>query len=69
MHNLAITLSHQGDINRARGLEERALELSRRIHGEEHPDTSNYEWNLLTTLVKLGEQSAQREFLKNLRGF
>jgi hypothetical protein len=42
------------------------LEIRRRILGEKHPDTSNSEWNLLMSLLKLGEQSAAKAVSKNL---
>ena len=58
MNNLAETLRAQGDLNGARELQEKVLEIRRRILGEEHPDTSNCEWNLLMILLGLGEQSA-----------
>jgi Tetratricopeptide repeat len=53
-------------MNCARWLHEKALEIRRRIQGEEHPDTSTSEWNLLTTLLELGEQSAARAVFKHL---
>ena len=39
MNNLARTLRAQGDLAGARALQERVLEVRRRVLGEEHPDT------------------------------
>jgi hypothetical protein len=42
------------------------LETRRRILGEEHPDTSNSEWNLLVTLLEFGEQPAAMALYEKL---
>src|SRR5437764_1232580 len=41
MLNLASTLYAEGDLAKARELEEQVLAASRRLLGEEHPDTLN----------------------------
>ena len=53
MNNLADTLRAQGDLNGARELQEKVLEIRRRILGEEHPDT-------LTSMNNLAEISVLR---------
>jgi len=58
--------SERGSYTSARELQEKALKCRRRILGEEHPDTSTSEWNLLLTLFNLGEQSAAMELCEKL---
>ena len=55
MSKLASTLYAQGDLEGARGLQVQVLEASRRLLGQEHPDTSSSAWNLYSTLRALGE--------------
>lgn len=57
---LAGTLRAQGDLPAARALQERALEIRRRVLGDEHPDTSISAFNLFATLLQCeggGEQA------------
>jgi len=37
MHNLAQTLHAQGDLAKARKLQEKVLDIDRRVRGREHP--------------------------------
>lgn len=55
MNNLAITLHAQGDLAGAQALEEKALEVCRRVLGEEHPDTLASMNNLASTLRAQGD--------------
>jgi Tetratricopeptide repeat len=66
INNPAEILRTQGDLNGARGLQEKVLEIRRRIQGKEHPNTSTFEWNLLMTLLKLGEQSVAKGLFEKL---
>ena len=67
MNNLAAMLQAQGDLAGARGLHQQVLDLSRRVLGEEHPDTTISAFNLLVTLVKVGEpESARSVFTQHL---
>ena len=65
MNNLAAMLQAQGDLAGARGLHQQVLDLSRRVLGEEHPDTTISAFNLLVTLVKVGEPESARSFSPN----
>jgi tetratricopeptide (TPR) repeat protein len=61
MNNLAVTLRAQGDLNRARELREKVLEISRRVLGEEHPDTLRSMNNLAESLSAQGDLNRARE--------
>ena len=54
MNNLALTYSDQGKLQEAADLEERVLEVRRRILGEEHPSTLTSMNNLAWTYESLG---------------
>jgi len=53
--------SNQGDHARARQLQERVLELARRVLGEEHPDTLILMKSLARTLAAQGDYAGARE--------
>ena len=55
MNNLAMTLWAQGDLRGARALEERVLQVKRRVLGEEHLDTLLSMNNLAETLREQGD--------------
>ncbi len=55
MNNLALTLGGQGDLAGARALQEKVLEVRRRVLGKEHPDTLISMANLAYTLLQMGE--------------
>jgi hypothetical protein len=61
MNNLAVTLRAQGNLNGARELHERVLEVSRRIQGEEHPETLASMSNLANTLSAQGNLNGARK--------
>ncbi len=61
MNNLATTLHYQGDLAGARGLQEQALDVRRRVLGAEHPNTSVSAYNLLYTLLEVGEPELARD--------
>ena len=63
MNNLAETLRTQGDLAGGRKIHEQVLEITRRILGEEHPDTSLSAWNLLVTLSELGDNTRAVDIL------
>jgi hypothetical protein len=60
----ASTLSAQGDLARARKLQEETLTILHRVLGPEHPYTSISAWSLFQTLQDLGDGSAARALLK-----
>jgi tetratricopeptide (TPR) repeat protein len=65
MNNLALALRAQGDLAGARTLFEQVLEISRRVLGEDHPNTSISAWNLLTTLREMDDVDEAMKILKN----
>ncbi len=60
MSNLAGTLRSQGDLARARQLQELVLEASQRVLGETHPDTVSAMSNLADTLRAQGDLGGAR---------
>ena len=58
MHNLAQTLHAQGDLAKARKLQEDTLTVKRCVLGPEHSSTTISAWNLFQTLQDLGERAA-----------
>jgi len=54
-------LTAQGDLAGAREIQERVLEMTRRILGDEHPDTLASMNNLATTLKAQGDLAGARE--------
>jgi hypothetical protein len=61
MHNVASTLSSQGDLAGARALQERVLAARLRQLGQKHPDTSGSAWNLVLTLLKAKQTEAAKD--------
>jgi Flp pilus assembly protein TadD len=61
MNNLGETLSVQGDHAGARALHERALNVRRRVLGDEHPDTLSTMNNLAATLSAQGDLAAAHD--------
>jgi hypothetical protein len=61
MHNLAQTVKAQGDLARARQLQEQVLEASRRSLGVEHPNTLTAMGNLAGTVYAQGDLAGARE--------
>jgi hypothetical protein len=57
MSNLAVTMADQGDLLGARILEERVLEISRRLMGPEHFHTLRVKQNLASILESEGIRS------------
>jgi hypothetical protein len=55
MGNLALTLSAMGDHQGAKKLFEQVIELSNKILGPEHSDTTLSAWNLYCTLSDIDE--------------
>jgi hypothetical protein len=66
MNDLTLTLRAQDDLKGARELQEKVLEISRRIQGDKHPDTSTYEWNLLMILWEQHDEPAAMKLCENL---
>jgi Tetratricopeptide repeat len=66
MVNLASTLSAQGDLSGARMLKEQALEGSRQLLGEAHPDTLLMMNNLAATLRGQGDLPGARTLLERV---
>jgi hypothetical protein len=64
MINLASTYLAQGDMAGARKLQEKVLDVRRRVLGPEHPATSSSAWNLFRTVQDLGERDAARAILE-----
>ena len=64
MNNFAETLRAHGDLDGARKIQEEVLEITRRIRGNEHPDTSSSAWNLFYTLVKIDDPVRARTVLE-----
>ena len=64
MNNLSLTLKQMGDLTGARSLQEKVIEVMRRILGEEHPDTSQAAWNLFNILTKLNDRDAAVSVVK-----
>ena len=60
MSNLASTLQAQGDLGRARALQEGALEVSRRLLGADHPATLRAMGNLASALQAQGDLGRAR---------
>jgi hypothetical protein len=60
MGNLAESLYALGDLARARGLLESAVEAQRRILGDKHPDTLTSMGNLAATMRALGDLAGAR---------
>ena len=61
MSNLAATLCDQGELDGARELQEKVLNVSHRVLGPEHPLTWTAMSNLAATLCDQGELGAARE--------
>jgi tetratricopeptide (TPR) repeat protein len=61
MNNLAATLSDQGELNRARELQEQVLHTAQRLLGPDHPNTLAAMNNLAATLSDQGELNRARE--------
>ena len=61
MHNLALTLRAQGELDKARELQERVLDGLGQVLGVQHPDTLTAMRNLAETLRVQGELDAARE--------
>ena len=61
MHNLARTLSAQGNFRRAREMQEDVLTASRRVLDAEHPDILMAMHNLASTLSAQGDFQRARE--------
>ena len=64
MNNLAGTLGTQGDPDGARRLQERVLEVSTRVLGEEHPHTLTSMGNLAFTLIAQGNREGALRLLR-----
>ena len=64
MNNLASTYQAQGDLARARDLQERVLGNRCRALGDENSNTTITAWNLLQTLRNLGESDAAQEVVE-----
>ncbi|MCP4655318.1 MAG: tetratricopeptide repeat protein, partial [bacterium] len=60
-HNLAETLSAQGDLAGARQLQEQVLEARERLLGADHPDTLTARNNLAATLYAQGDLAGARQ--------
>jgi tetratricopeptide repeat protein len=63
---LALILGAQGDQVAARRLQERVLELTTRVLGEEHPSTLISMNNLAATLYTQGDHVGARQFQERL---
>ena len=61
MCNLALTLQSQGDLDRAKEIQEEELEIARRVLGDGHPSTLTSMNNLATTLLEQGDFAGARE--------
>ena len=59
--NLAAGVSHPGEYQAARELDEDTLARRRRVLGEDHPDTLAAAFQLVCALTELGEHHAARE--------
>lgn len=62
-NNLALTYSQRGAFHEARQLFETVVQQRRERFGNDHPNTEQALFNLATTLAKLGDHSAARQFL------
>lgn len=69
MNNLAWVCRNQGDLHRARSLEEKALEIRSRKNGNEHREVAQAALSLLTTLRRLGDRAAFEEVLTRHLGW
>jgi Tetratricopeptide repeat len=58
LNNLAAVLRGQGDVAAARQLHERALAISEKLHGSEHPNTAKFLNNLAATTAAAPEPGA-----------
>jgi hypothetical protein len=62
----AILASAQGDHMRARRLQQRALEMMKRVLGEEHPNTLTSTVNLGLILLEAGENKIALGLLRKI---
>ncbi|MEO0515360.1 MAG: tetratricopeptide repeat protein [Planctomycetota bacterium] len=61
MNNLARVMQDQGELQRARELHEKTLELRRRLLGEEHPDVATSMNHLASVIQDQGDLREARE--------
>jgi Tetratricopeptide repeat len=68
MHNLASTLRAQGELAEAHKLQEKTLEIRRRVLGPEHPHTLSSMNSLSLTLDAMGDLVAERKLQVEMLG-
>jgi hypothetical protein len=66
MNNLAQTLDAEGDLPGARKIQEQVLDVSRRVRGEEHPNTLGSMNNLASTLCSQGDLPGARRIYEQV---
>ena len=64
LHNLSVTLSRRGEYQEALALEEEALALRRRLHGDEHTEVAVSLVNLAGILGAIGEYERAEALLR-----
>lgn len=66
MSNLALTIVELGDVDQAIEISSQAVELLKRVAGDEHPDTLVAMNNLASSLVKAGELSVAQDIMEQV---